>query len=171
MAMAYTLFPTLMGILSSEPLNLETELFYGLEEFHDDGWQAAMHLPNEWPEAWLPGATRLFKEDGVQPELWDGLMTQTREWSRQGVHVFAFRPPTSAAMIAIEDDLGEFDVRRFAEEFEEHGGRWIEIDASGYRSYDNSHLPRSEAIRLSEKIGRRIAESLGAPASTGPAVP
>ncbi len=156
-AMAYIFFPAIMGTLSREPIDLEIELFCGLEEFHDDGWQAALRLPNEWPDAWLPEAKRLFHKDRVRPELWDGVMKQTREWSNRGIYVIGFRPPTSAAMTEIENEDGKFDVARFEKEFEAHGGHWISVDASKYRTYDNSHLPRSEAVRFSEAIGQEIA--------------
>ncbi len=156
-AMAYMFFPTIVGTLSKEPVSLENELFYGLGEFHEDGWEGALRLPNEWPDAWLPGMRRLFDKDRIRPELWDGLMEQTRKWSNQGIYVIGFRPPTSAAMIEIENKNGNFDVARFEQEFEAHGGHWISIDASRYRPYDNSHLPLSEAIRLSEEVGQRIA--------------
>jgi hypothetical protein len=159
-AAAYISFPVLTGLLMREEPDPQVLHYYGQHKFYDDGWEAALRLPNEYPEAWLPGFRRLFSIHKVDPELQKAMMHQTRAWTESGIRVFAFRPPVSPAMLELENTRGPFDESAFAAAFKAHGGHWIEIDASQYRTYDNSHLPRSEAIRLSREIGRKIAAAL-----------
>lgn len=159
-ALAFILFPKAMGVLSREELDLTIKMYPGLQEYHDDGWMAVLRIPGEYPEANLSWYNELFDFGKVMPELLRDLYEQTERWSEEGVNVFAFRPPVSAAMRAIEAQKSGFDEGAFVRDFEARGGRWIDIDPSNYRTFDNCHLYRSEAVRLSRELGERIAAQL-----------
>lgn len=161
-AKAFIHFPRLAGLLSREEPPPEVKLYPGQNEYHDDGWQAVLREMNRRPNAWLKSSRRLFTIDRIRPELYQGFMEQLERWSDQGILVFGFVPPTSPAMETLERELAGFDARKLAEDFIGHGGLWIEIDPAEYRNYDNSHLPRAEALKLSRKLGREISRVLSA---------
>lgn len=130
------------------------------DEFLDDGWWATTQRKVGQSEAWVDLSRHLFEVDGVNPDLYRELMDQTRDWTERGIHVFAFEPPISSVLHEAEMSGSQFDEERFAEDFAAHGGHWIDIDHSSFYTYDNSHLPRDEALRLSKRLGQEIARIL-----------
>lgn len=159
-AQAYMLFPRLMGALSKRDLELEIEFFAGQNEYLDSGWQAAQRVRDLYPDAWLNVFERLFKKDHVREEIQRVVMEQTRSWTERGVLVVAFRPPTSPRMRQLEAERSQFDEASFAAEFSAHGGLWIPLDPDDYPTYDNSHLAKPEAMKLSKYLGRAVATHL-----------
>lgn len=160
-ALGFILFPSAMGELLEPELDRTLRVFPGQQTYHDDGWLACERVRDEYPEAHLIGSRRWFGASKVSPDLIEALYAQTERWTAEGVRVFAFRPPASPAMLKIERNSG-FEVEGFVRGFEARGGRWLEIDAAQYRTYDNSHLARGEAERLSRELGARIGAQLGA---------
>ncbi len=156
-ATAYRYFPRTTGLLLQEKLDDHMEQYSGQYEFYDDGWQAALRSPGEDPEAWLQLYRVHFELFGLSAELLQAFMDQTRSWTQEGISVFAFRVPVSPAMWDVEYYDAMFNESAFADNFRKSGGYWIDIDRTQYRTYDNAHLSRSEAIRLSEEVGQKIA--------------
>ena len=72
--------------------------------------------------------------------------------------MLGFRPPTTPAMLDLEERLSGFDEARFARRFEEAGGSWVALAREGWRSYDGSHLHEDSARRLSDELARAIAQ-------------
>jgi hypothetical protein len=124
-----------------------------LEEYHEDGWVASRHVP-EQPDAALGEYRRVLEP--VAPELIEGLVETVAAWARGGVRVFAFRPPTSASMVELEAQRGRFDEGAFVEAFQRAGGIWLRLDGP-YHSYDGSHLRDDAARELSRDLAAAIA--------------
>lgn len=155
---AYISAPRLMGLLSRRPLPELVEFHPGKQVYHENGWLEAIGPYDLPPERYLDHFENFFESYKVRSPTVKNLMNQTQEWTREGVRVFAFRPPASAAMRAIEDRRSDFDEAAIKAAFEARGGRWIDLDPSKFSCYDNSHLPSEEALAFSLELGRKIAE-------------
>jgi hypothetical protein len=129
------------------------------QEYHDDGWIASWMIPENirWT---LPSFRDIFSQTSVSQELVQDLMEQTRRWRERGIRVFAFRVPSSQAMVDLENQMSGFDEAAFAEQFESAGGVWLSIPLEPYHSYDGSHLVKQSAIQLSEDLANLIKNSL-----------
>ncbi len=126
------------------------------QEFHDDGWIGSLKEP-ENPEEALGVYTAQLTGQSLDATLVQELMAQTRAWTRAGVQVFAFRPPTTDELEALENRLLGFDEARLAAAFEEAGGHWLEFPNAPYHSYDGSHLRQDSAIAFSGDLGKSLA--------------
>jgi|GEM_PF-499281 len=87
----------------------------------------------------------------------DEIIDATHKWGREGINVYAFRPPTSSEMVELEDSLSGFDEKSFRNRFEGAGGIWIDVNPSQYSTYDGSHLNRYGAEKLSLELARKIS--------------
>lgn len=130
-----------------------TERHY--REFHDNGWSATWRVP-ENPTKYLKAFRDRFLEYKVSANLAQGLMKQTMKWVEQGVHVYAFRVPSSKEMETLENELSGFDERSFSSKFEAVGGIWFSFPVEEYHSHDASHLEKSSAIQLSTDLATCI---------------
>jgi hypothetical protein len=133
-----------------------------LQTFHDDGWIESERTPPNPEEALAVYAKRL-RGRSVDAGLVDALVERTVRWSERGIRVFAFRPPTTDAVVALEDRMTGFDEEALARRVEEAGGRWLRFGNDGYGTYDGSHLDRESARRFS----RDLAPGSGTPAESG----
>lgn len=164
LAWATIAFPRTMGRLARmEPPRIVRDA-PGLQEYHRDGWLAVLREPGTFKERGLENFLRLFRMYPVKQELQSALMQQTREWTDQGIRVFAFRPPTTVEMKGLEDRISGFVESEFVEAFHQAGGTWIEVDNARYHSYDGSHIARAEAVKFSIDLGRRLAAQPSPPA-------
>ncbi len=127
---------------------------------HEDGWIASDWEPRN-PTASLEGYRINLADNPVSPRQVEDLLEWIRTTVRSGVNVYGFRPPTTLAMVALEDDVGKFDARGFAAAFAAAGGTWLNFAADGYETYDGSHLTAVEAARFSADLAARIAVSRG----------
>ena len=59
-------------------------------------------------------------------------------------------------MIKLEQELSGFDEAAFVQAFVAAGGVWLPTDQTAYLTFDDSHLRRDDAIRLSESLGQQI---------------
>jgi len=134
---------------------LPSELYY--QEFHDDGWIASWIVPDN-PAKALASYRETFSKTQVSPHLEDELMRYTKIWSAKGIRVFAFRPPTTRAMVVLEEQLSGFDEKTFVKRFREAGGVWLSFPPARYHSYDGSHLNKKSAIILSEDLAAKIRQ-------------
>jgi hypothetical protein len=131
-------------------------------EFHDDGWVASWTVP-EYSTAALPSYREIFTSTQVSPQLVQKLMEQTRRWISEGIKVYAFRPPSSQAMVALENQMSGFNEVIFIQQFEAAGGTWLSLPLASYHSYDSSHLDKGSAIQLSLDIARMISHAAAPP--------
>ena len=85
---------------------------------------------------------------------------QIEYWNKQGITVFAFRPPAAAPLLALEDSTGNYNEHLIKQKIEQASGIWIEINANQFKTYDGSHLPTKEAEKLSKEIALSIKQKL-----------
>jgi hypothetical protein len=137
--------------------DLQTQVGYYLE-FHDDGWVASWTLP-ESPDSALPSYHDIFSSTQVNAGIVADVLNQTRQWTAHGIAVYAYRPPTSQAMLELENRLSGFDEAGFTRQFEASGGVWYSIPLAPYHSYDGSHLVKQSAVKLSEDLATLIKNS------------
>jgi hypothetical protein len=129
-------------------------------EFHDDGWVASWTVPED-PTGALPSYREIFSQTQVSQRLVDDLMNQTRTWCAKGIQVYAFRVPTSPAMLRLENQMSGFDEAAFIQQFTAAGGVWFDLPLAPYHSYDGSHLSKLAAVQLSTDLARLITASRG----------
>ncbi len=120
-----------------------------------DGWVAS-HKEPEDPFYQIRRYQGRFDNNQVSPMLTQQLLDYVRRWRKAGIDVFAMRLPTSPAMLALENSQSGFDQERFVAEVEKAGATWIELEQTGYHSYDGSHLRKDAAIELSIQIARKL---------------
>ncbi|HMB69684.1 MAG TPA: hypothetical protein VKU85_10235 [bacterium] len=130
-----------------------------VQVYHDDGWIESERIPPSPEEALGLYAVR-FRDQTIDPGLVEDLLRWTREWTDRGIGVFAFRPPTTDAVVELENRMTGFDEDRFAARIEEAGGTWLRFTNDGYLAYDGSHLDRASARRFSRELGPRIRPQL-----------
>jgi hypothetical protein len=92
----------------------------------------------------------------VSTHLIENVIVQTGKWVREGIRVYAFRPPTTPEMRELESLLSGFDEKDFLDRLGKAGGIWIPVSLQEYRSYDGSHLDKENAKRLSVRIAEII---------------
>lgn len=124
-------------------------------EFHDDGWVASYTIP-ESPLSALPSYRDIFSQTPVSPRLVQELVDQTRLWTQRGIQVYAFRVPSSQAMVDLENQMSGFDEAALVKAFEDAGGIWFSIPLAPYHSYDGNHLTKSSAEALSIDLAKLI---------------
>ena len=108
------------------------------------------------PEEALGNYRLLFIGNPVADQAVDNLMDRVGEWRQAGIGVYAFRPPTTRAMVELEQRMSGFDETGFKTRFAAVGGTWLDIDQYRYLSYDGSHLHSDGAIQLSIDLSDRI---------------
>lgn len=124
--------------------------------FHEDGW-AESRLTPPTPEYALTSYRTLFDGNRVDEGMLKNLLAQVEAWRRQGIRVYAFRPPTTAAMSDLENRLSGYPEAHVSERFEAAGGKWIDIPQTDvYECYDGSHIADTSAVQLSEAIAKVI---------------
>lgn len=117
---------------------------------------ASWKVPADSTKA-LAEYTQDFTKNTVDSLVVKNLLRRVDKWVKQGFKVYAFRPPTTNAMVALENRISGFDEGAFKESFETAGGQWISIPAIGYVSYNGSHLEKESALKLSYNLGKIIA--------------
>jgi hypothetical protein len=125
--------------------------------FHADGWLASRLMPPD-PNSALPSCVDNFDHNPLSMPMVIGLLRQVADWRGRRIRVYAFRPPTTRAMVQLENNLSGFDERAFVEAFISVGGVWIDVpQADAYACYDGSHIVDDSALRLSRDMARTIA--------------
>ena len=129
------------------------------KDFYPDGWMAVrMNPPN--PAADIPVYQAIFNRNAVSESIVDKLIATVQQWRRQDVRVFAFRPPVTEEMFAIENQRSGFRERDFRRRFAEAGGIWLTFDSSRYRVCDGSHLDAESAKVFSRDLARKLRDSM-----------
>lgn len=123
---------------------------------HDDGW-LELEVLHEDP-TWFSQEPLI--NEHITPALIEGVMERTQDWVDRGITVFAFRPPTVALTVALENERTGFDEAEFQRQFEAAGGIWIDIPQDDYVAFDGSHLEREQAGRLSHELARKMRPHL-----------
>lgn len=125
-----------------------------VEIFHPDGWiEALSQQPDEREELRIYPAK--FASNPVSPQVIETVLQSVRDWSQRGVRVYGFRPPTTDAMVELENRLSGFLEPEFVTAFQSAGGVWIEVP-NDYPTLDGSHLLAGSARRLGADMGQVI---------------
>jgi hypothetical protein len=125
------------------------------EEYFEDGWVAQAMRP-EQPQLSLEGYYIRYAETQVSDVIIDNIMQFVNKWSKANINVYGFRPPSSVAMVELENKLSGFDQDTFVAAFEAAGGRWINIDQTSYQGYDGEHLDYKLVLKLSRTLAKHI---------------
>jgi hypothetical protein len=133
----------------------EREKTENREEFYENGWVATRKEPLDPAEA-IASYANAFTDNRVSTHLIENVIVQTGKWVREGIRVYAFRPPTTPEMRELESLLSGFDEKDFLDRLGKAGGIWIPVSLQEYRSYDGSHLDKENAKRLSVRIAEII---------------
>lgn len=128
----------------------------GYDQVHDYGWKSAHDYVMQ-PTYSLALYKKNFLHNTVNPKVIDTLQSQIQKWTKAGITVFAYRPPTTREMEVLENIEGGFDEALTRKKIETAGAVWLDIpDRFGYQSYDGSHLSAEEANRFSLELGKVI---------------
>lgn len=132
-----------------------------VQYFHADGWVYSDLVPHD-PENSLASYAKNFADNPVSPAMVDGLLQRIRDWRARGVRVYAFRPPTTTAMIALEHRLSGYDETALARQVIAAGGTWVDVPQHDvYDCYDGSHITGDAAEQLSRAMATAIAGDTG----------
>jgi hypothetical protein len=138
-------------------LGRDTRRFFRI--YHADGWAERNTMQSDSEEM-----VNLYKETfikhQVSPNIIAGLLRFVQEWTKIGIKVYGFRPPTSPQMFEAENALSGFDEKSFVLSFEQAGGKWIAVKQTDYPTYDGSHLRPGAAEAFSFDLGVMISERL-----------
>lgn len=126
--------------------------------FHPDGW-VAFAPARDSIAAEIHMYETAFAEGPVDPQLQQALLDRVSRWSEAGIRVYALRPPTSPAMLALEARLSGFDEEHFIRRFEAAGGLWIATPQTTYHCPDGSHLRFDAAWRFSTDVAQTMQAS------------
>lgn len=125
--------------------------------YHDDGWAESWDdVPN--PEAQLSQYKDRFTSNQVSSELFQDLFQVISECKSKGIKIIGFRPPTTRAMVTLEDSMSGFHEDEFIIEFRKSGGIWLSFNIDDYDSYDGSHLDSDSALKLSRVLAEKIRD-------------
>jgi hypothetical protein len=125
-------------------------------DYHQDGWLTARLTP-EQPQKGFEVARRWYVNNRADPGVVEGVISQTRRWTSQGIRIYRFLPPTTERMVRFEDERSGYDEADFVRQFTEVGGRWLRMDQASYHTYDGSHLDREAAADFSADLARAIS--------------
>jgi hypothetical protein len=120
-----------------------------------NGYVESEKFPVDTLEA-IPLYKKDFMEYKGEKASLDVLFNQVAEWQKKVIKVFAFRPPVSFSLKALEDTMGLYDDGYIKTGIENAGGHWIDLNFSEFNTYDGSHLDKPSAKKLSKLIGNEL---------------
>lgn len=127
--------------------------------YHSNGWVESYWLVPDTSHS-ARFYKDLFTDDPVSQEVIDGLLDYVKKWTKMGIHVVAYRPPTSFAIRQYEHEKGGFSEADFVKQFTAAGGIWIPVSPDDYQTFDGSHLDHQSAKRLASDLGKRVSDLL-----------
>lgn len=122
------------------------------EQFLPDGAVPTIQLPLDPVQA-LPVYAREFQGNKVSDRGLAGLADEIRRLKTRGIRIFAVRPPATPRMDALEQAAGGYDELAIRRALVAAGAEWIEVNRTGYESYDGSHLDAEAAGIWSREVG------------------
>ncbi|MCY1723534.1 hypothetical protein OU798_24495 [Prolixibacteraceae bacterium Z1-6] len=128
------------------------------QEYLDGGW-VATYEEKPWEIAALKSYSTRFINNQVLESNINRLVKATGEWTEKGIQVFAFRPPTTEKMVALEDSLSGFNESNIRERLENKGAIYLDFEMDKYTTFDGSHLQKESAIRFSKDLANAIANN------------
>ena len=135
----------------------KTTLYY--QDYRKNGWIASTKIPANATHALLD-YEKIFSNNPPDSIMIQTVLDYTKKWTAQGIKIFAFRPPTTAAMYALENKLSGFEEHTFINQFAQVGGKWIPVQQDGFESYDGSHLTEYSAVELSKIVANFVRDKI-----------
>jgi len=123
--------------------------------YFSDGYVRSEKFPVDTMEA-IASYIQDFTNYKVEERFIEELAIEVKEWSKRGIKVIGFRPPTTVPMRDLEDTMGNYNEAFIKTKFTEAGGHWVDLNTSQFKTYDGSHLDKESAIKLSEAIATKI---------------
>jgi len=124
------------------------------EHFHENGWVASNRFDADTNRTLLKYRDN-FTDNMVSDSVIHLLSERVKKWTKAGIQVFAFRPPSSISMEDLENEISGYDELRMEEVIFDCGGIWLEIN-NNYHSYDGSHLSKRAAMKFSNELNAKI---------------
>lgn len=132
----------------------------GIEHhYRKDGWVPTRAARSD-STAELRAYQASFRDNALSSRVLGNLCSKIQELQQLGIRVYAFRPPTTDAMIALEQDVGQFDETRVADALEKAGATWLLFQNEKYETYDGSHLDENSAIQFSQDLSQKLQSHL-----------
>jgi len=123
--------------------------------YHMDGWcESYWETPDStYTLKYFQDIPENSRLDSANLEI---LLNRVREWTDEGIVVFAYRSPSTYAIRQVEDSISGLSYPPFIHEMEDRGAHWIDVDRSRYESYDGNHLERESARKLTADLAHEI---------------
>jgi hypothetical protein len=131
-----------------------------VQAFHENGWVESDRLLADAVTNGLAIARQATSQGTTSTGEVGVFVDCVRELRQGGLHVVAFRPPVPPEVAQLEDSLGFLDYESLVEQLTAVGAAWIEVDGTGLRSYDGSHLDGASAAELSRRLAIGIEQAL-----------
>lgn len=130
--------------------------------FHSDGYLECMeNVREDVQKRNIRGYREYFRTMEFAPESLQEILSFTEKWRKENILVFAFRPPTTSEMEALENEMGKCDFSIVKTMFENAGGIWLDVpEREKYNAYDASHLGSGESRKLSADLAEKIKEHI-----------
>lgn len=132
------------------------------QNFYADGWVSQTVDPPD-NEIFLKQYRPLFRDNRISEQAVENFLAVVAAWRAKGIEVYAFRPPTIADMVEIENGTSGFDEQAFARRFTAAGGSWISVPLGHYEVSDGSHLVPADARRFSRDLGNLLGKGTSSP--------
>ncbi|OYT14677.1 MAG: hypothetical protein B7C24_17075 [Bacteroidetes bacterium 4572_77] len=127
-------FDTKWQLASSKENNYMQDFNY------TQGWAASDYKNRDINHALKPYA-QIFMNKQISEKNLKFLMQTIERWSKSGIAVYGFVPPSSAKIEQIERENTTFNDQEIVKDFIQAGGKWISLNGV-FQSYDGSHLKR-----------------------------
>ena len=109
-----------------------------LERYNNNGWVASDKIIQDSTWA-LKSYGKTFNKYGVHKKQMVSFLESINRISKSGIHVIAFRPPSTQKMEILEDSISGFD-ENFIKENLDSSVIWMDFNNADFISYDGSHL-------------------------------
>ena len=130
---------------------------YYLSKYNMNGYVEFEKFPIDTMEA-IPSYIKDFNNYKVKEEYVIQLFDQIKELVKNKIIVVCYRPPVSQPMRELENNLGLYNEKFILQGIENAGGHWLELNPNNFQTYDGSHLDKTSAIQISNKIAMEIKE-------------
>lgn len=111
-------------------------------EYNLNGWMPIEVIPPDESES-IKTYTKLFNYNQVSEAVINNILVFVDECTQQRIEVYGFRPPVSETIYALEvQEKSGFNHKKFINDFEQKGGRWLEFNSRQFEYADGSHLSR-----------------------------
>ncbi len=139
-------------IKPTELLNFKKNNY--LERYNSDGWVASDKIIKDSTWA-LKSYRKTFNKYGVHHKEMASFLESINRIANSGIHVIAFRPPSTLQMEILEDSTSGFD-ENFIKENLDSSVIWMDFNNADFNSYDGSHLTEKSAVKFSKMIMQEI---------------